>query len=311
VRLLPVLAALAVAISSLVPAGDASPGATPRLQTLLARHLPVLVLHPAEPFVPVPVAGFLTDADLQRRTATGWEKVDRPLPAGAPELRLDQRLCRAIEGVTATACYASAEAAHQARPVAYGAAFRAKNRIALQYWLWYPYNAYSPTVPAGDLWQVHEGDWESVSVILDARGKPLVAGYSQHSEGQRREWDKVPRVGARPRVFVALGSHANYFAPGNHRFDPRIVEPVLISIIEQKGLEPVDRTGAGRVVRPKLVRITARAPSWMAFAGTWGEDAFIRVPPSEPALYGTGPRGPAFHEQWRKPVADVLGWPLG
>ena len=259
---------------------------------------------------PAAADGFLADADLQRQTPSGWETVEGPLPAGGSGLRLDQRLCSAVDGVAATSCYVAAEAAHgPERPVVYGAAFRAGRRIALQYWLWYPWNAYSPTSPPGELWQVHEGDWESVSVILDARGRPLLAGYSQHSEGQRREWARVQRQGHRPRVFVALGSHANYFAPGTHRFDPRVVEPVLISVIRQQGLAPVDRTGSGRVLRPRLVRVSATTPSWMAFAGAWGEGAYIRVPPSDPVRYGNGPPGPAFHEQWRRPIVDVLGWP--
>jgi len=311
VRSLAFLAALG-ALAGALSTGAASTAAPPSLATLLARHVPILVLHPAERVPPAPVDGFLADADLQRQGASGWEKIDAPLPAGGSGLRLDQRLCRAVEGVAATSCYVVAEAAHgAARPVAYGVAFRAGRRIALQYWLWYPFNAYSPTAPPGELWQVHEGDWESVSVILDERGTPLLAGYSQHSEGQRREWARVPKRGGRPRAFVALGSHANYFARGVHRFDPRVVEPVLISVIRQKGFEPADRTGAGRVVKPRLVRVSATSPSWMAFAGAWGEDAYIRVPPSDPARYGSGPSGPAFHEQWRRPVADVLGWPRG
>jgi hypothetical protein len=300
-----------VALLGLVRAAGGAPEAAPPLGVLLARHLPILVLHPAERFRPVPVDGFLADSDLMRRSGAGWEKVDSPLPVGGADHRLDQRSCRAIEGVAATPCYVAAEAVHSAGPVAYGAAFRVGSRIALQYWLWYPFNVYSPTVPPGQLWQVHEGDWESVSVVLDARGKPLLAGYSQHAEGERRAWAKVPRTGSRPRAFVALGSHANYFAPGKHRFDPRVVEPILISLIRQNGLEPVDRTGSGRVVRPRLVRVTATTPSWMTFAGAWGEDAYLRVPPSEPVRYGNGPVGPAFHEQWRKPVADVLEWPRG
>jgi hypothetical protein len=310
VRRIALLAALVAALAGSPSAGGTQEAAPP-VGVLLARHSPILVLHPAERFRPVPVDGFLADSDLMRPVAGGWEQVEGPLPAGGEGHRLDQRSCRAVDGVAATSCYVSAEAAHGAGPVAYGAAFRTAARIVLQYWLWYPYNVYSPTVPPGELWQVHEGDWESVSVILDPRGTPLLAGYSQHSEGRRREWAKVPRQGSRPRVFVALGSHANYFAAGRHRFDPRIVEPVLISVVEQKGLQPVDRTGSGAVVRPRLVRVAARAPSWMAFAGTWGEDAYIRVPPSEPARYGAAPRGPAFHEQWRKPLADVLGWPRG
>ena len=303
------LAALLVAVAG-VPASSAGESA-PSLGALLARHAPILVLHPAERLRPVPVDGFLADSDLMAPTGTGWAKVEAPLPVGGAQYRLDQRACRAIEGPTAISCYASTQAAHGAGPVAYGVAFRADGRIALQYWLWYPYNVYSPTVPPGELWQVHEGDWESVSVILDARGKPLLAGYSQHSEGRRREWAKVSKVGSRPRVFVALGSHANYFSPGAHRFDPRIVEPVLISVIRQKGYRPVDYTASGRVVRPRLVRVSATTPSWMTFAGAWGEDAYLRSPPSEPVRYGNGPPGPAFHEQWRAPVADVLGWPRG
>jgi hypothetical protein len=294
-----------------VPAATGASEQAPALGSLLVRHVPVLVLHPAERVRPVPVDGYLADSDLQRRAGTGWENVGGPLPPGGADLRLDQRSCRAIEGVAATSCYVAAQAAHGAGPVVYGAAFRERGRIALQYWIWYPWNVYSPSVPPGELWQVHEGDWESVSVILDAGGRPLLAGYSQHGEGRRREWSRVQKQGPRPRVFVALGSHANYFTPGVYRFDPRIVEPVLISVIEQKGLRPVDRTGNGRVIRPHLARVTATSPSWMAFAGAWGEDAYIRVPPSEPAPYGTGPVGPAFHEQWRRPIADVLGWPRG
>jgi hypothetical protein len=315
VRLLVFVAKLQVvtwlAVAAVAAGAAPSPTSAPPLGTLLARHAPILVLHPAERFRPVPVEGFLADSDLYRQTAAGWEKVDGPLPVGGAGLRLDQRLCRTIDGLAASSCYAAAEAAHGASPVVYGAALRAGRQIALQYWLWYPFNPYSPTIAPGEVWQVHEGDWESVTVILDATGKPLLAGYSQHSDGQRREWAKVPKEGARPRVFVALGSHANYFAAGKHRFDPRIVEPILIAVIEQKGLEPADTTGRGAVVRPRLVRITATSPAWMAFAGAWGEDAYLRAPPSAPARYGNGPPGPRFREQWRRPVADVLSWPKG
>jgi hypothetical protein len=308
VRLL--LAGLVAALAT-TPAAGGAPAQAPALRTLLARHVPIVIVHPAERFAPVAVDGFLADADVQRRAGAGWETVTSGLPVGGPDHRLDQRLCRALDGVAATSCYADAQAVHAAPPVVYGAAFRAGRRIVLQYWLWYPFNVYSPTVPPGELWQVHEGDWECVSVILDGRGRPLLAGYSQHGEGQTREWARVPKRGTRPRVFVAVGSHANYFSPGAHRFDPRVVEPVLISVIRQKGLPPVDRTAPGRVLRPRLVRVTSTTPSWMAFAGAWGEDAYLRVPPSEPVRYGNGPPGPAFHEQWRRPAADVLGWPRG
>lgn len=306
----PVLGSI-LAATALVPWSAAAPMANPPLETLLAQHVPILVLHPAERLRPVAVEGFLADSDLFRKTSTGWEKVQAPLPAGGADLRLDQRLCRAIEGVAATSCYAAAQAAHGSAPVVYGAAFRRKNWIDLQYWLWYPYDDYSPTVPAGDLWQVHEGDWEAVSLILDLRGRPLVAGYSQHSAGKRRDWSKVSKRGVRPLVYVGLGSHANFFGPGEHPLDPRLVEPALISIIKAYGAAPVDHAGNGRVLRPKLVRVTTTAPGWMAFAGAWGEDGYVHVPDRDPIAAGAGPRGPAFHQQWRSPVKEVLSWPRG
>jgi len=308
------LAGMVVLSLAVVPAGGASSRiATPSLATLLARHVPILVLHPQELFQPAPVDGFLADSDLERRTPSGWEKVSGPLPKGGADLRLNQRYCSAREGIAAASCYANAQAKHEfdSAPVVYGAAFRRGTRIALQYWLWYPYDDYSPTVPVGDLWQVHEGDWEAVSVILDLRGTPLIVGCSQHGAGRRRDWAKAPKRGLRPLVYVALGSHANYFTPGTQRFDPRVVDPLFISIIKQNGGQPVDHTGRGRIVRPRLARVTATSPSWMAFAGTWGEDEYIHVPGGQPVVVpgGAGPRGPAFHEQWRRPIGDVLSWP--
>jgi hypothetical protein len=312
VRWLALLAALQLVAWLFVPAaGGAADAPPPGLNALLARHVPILVLHPAEQFRPVSVAGFLADSDLLRSTGAGWEKVPGPPPAGGAGLRLDQRSCLARDGAAATPCYVSAQAAHAGGPVVYGAAFRAASRIDLQYWIWYPYNVYSPTVPPGDLWQVHEGDWEAVSVILDLRGVPLVVGLSQHSEGARRAWSKVKRRGLRPIVYVGLGSHANFFEPGAHPLDPRLVDPALISVIDAYGARPVDHAGNGRVVRPRLVRVTATKPSWMAFAGNWGEDGYVHFPGNEPILVGAGPLGPAFHEQWRRPVTEVLSWPRG
>ena len=295
----------------LVPAASGAPSRTPALQTLLVRHVPILVLHPSERFEPVRVDGFIADSDLQRRTATGWETIAGPLPAGGSDLRLDQRSCRAIDGLAASACYATSEAAHGSGPVVYGNAFRTKTRIDLQYWIWYPYDDYSPTVPAGELWQVHEGDWEAVSVILDLSGRPLLAGYSQHNAGKRREWARVPKQGQRPVVYVALGSHANFFAPGAHRLDPRTVDPAVIPVMEAYGFPPVDNAGRGTVVRPRLVRVTRSKPSWMAFAGRWGETGYIKLPDKEPLASGTGPPGPAFQDHWQQPVREVLSWPRG
>jgi hypothetical protein len=217
-------------------AAGAPAKAPPSPAALLARYVPVLVLHPDEQFQPVPVDGFLADSDVTRKTATGWERVPGPLPVGGAHLRLDQRYCHSIDGLAVTPCYASAEAAHAATPVVYGAAFRTRDRIDLQYWLWSPYDDFSPAYPASDFWQVHEGDWEAVSVILDRVGKPLTVAYSQHREGTRRAWAKAPKRGARPLVYVTLGSHANFFGPGEQPLAPPATEQAVINVMKAYGV---------------------------------------------------------------------------
>jgi hypothetical protein len=303
-----VVAAL-VASFALIPAAGSASAPTPPLSTLLARHVPILVLHPAERFSPVRVDGFLADSDLQRRTATGWETIPGPLPTGGPGLRLDQRLCRAIEGPAASACYQAAQAAHAETPVVYGTAFRRKIRIDLQYWIWYPYNDYSPTVPAGDVWQVHEGDWESVSIILDPQGRPLLVALSRHCAGAQRDWRRSPKRGLRPLVYVGLGSHANYYGPGTFPHDPACWPRELRDVV--RALKLVDHTGGGRTVRPTLVPVTTGRPAWMRFAGAWGEAGYVHFPNNDAVAYQAGPEGPAFHDQWRHPVTVELNWPRG
>jgi Vacuolar protein sorting-associated protein 62 len=304
-----VVACAALAVVAVVSTSRAASQPAPTLTTLLARHVPIIVLHPAERFRPVPVDGFFADSDLQRRAPGGWEVIGGPPPADGAGLRLDQRLCRALDGVAAAPCYASAEEAHGAGPVVYGAAFRLSRRVVLQYWLWYPFNDYSSTLPPGDVWQVHEGDWESVSLILDQRGRPLVVALSAHCKGSQRGWIRAPKRGARPLVYAALGSHANYFGPGVRRHDaacwPRETRDIV------RALNLVDRTGSGSAVSPRLVRVTATSPSWMRFAGAWGETGYLHFPNNDPVAFGAGPRGPAFHAQWRRPLAVPLGWPRG
>ncbi len=53
-------------------------------------------------------------------------------------------------------------------------------------------------------------------MVLTKAEQPLFAGYSQHSCGKRRVWARVPKIQkTHPLVYVALGTHANYFATGH------------------------------------------------------------------------------------------------
>ncbi|MFN0155852.1 MAG: hypothetical protein ACKVUT_15885, partial [Gaiella sp.] len=211
---------------------------------LLARYAPTLILHPEELFAPVPVEGFLADSDLLTRATDGtWAPAGVPPAQAGADARLDQRLCQAVAGPPAEPCYAAAEATHVSSPTAYGAVFRRGKRVALQYWLWYPVNVYSPTVPAGPFWVVHEGDWEAVTVVLDDRERPLLVGLSSHCGGLRRAWRDAPRRGTHPLAYVAKGSHANYFASGEQRISAlgealvrRCFTPELVAIYKAYGV---------------------------------------------------------------------------
>jgi hypothetical protein len=278
--------------SALILGGGSAEAAAPTPAQLLARHAPILVLHPSERFAPAPVETFLADSDLV---------------AG----RYDNRHCATRDGLAALDCYDAADAAHGAAPVVYGAWFRAPDgRVALQYWLFYAYNLWSPTVPQSpDFWQAHEGDWEAVTVLLDARGRPRTVGLSRHCGGGRREWGRVERRGARPVVYVALGSHANDFRPGRRVLDPRCWPSEAIAIFRAYNRPLYDYAARGAVVAPPVVRVTSRSPSWMTFPGRFGETQYVHFPNNDPIASGAGPRGPAFHDLWRKPFRTPATWP--
>jgi len=270
-----------------------SPAPPPTDAQLLARYEPVFVLHPDERFQPEAVDGYLADSDL----VSG---------------HYDQRLCRSADGPAALDCYANADAAHAEAPSIYGAVLRRGNRIALEYWLFYAFDLYSPADPPSEIWQDHEADWEAVTVLLDATGKPLLVGTSRHCGGARRDWARVSKRGGRPLVYVALGSHANYFAPGPAPLARRCWPPVALAVLEAYGAVLADHVGIGKTIsRAAVLPITATTPAWMSFAGAWGETQYVHFPNNDPFAYGLGPRGPAFHELWRRPVATVLGWPRG
>ncbi len=78
---------------------------------------------------------------------------------------------------------------------------RKDDLTAIEYWLVYPYNDWRST---------HEGDWEVVMVFLrDAA--PVACAYSAHHGGFRLPWELMETDGTHPVVYVANGSHANYF----------------------------------------------------------------------------------------------------
>lgn len=138
-----------------------------------------------------------------------------------------------------------------------------------QYWLWYLYNpkTYGPGV--GN----HEGDWEFVQVghaVDDPTQRPMQVTGSQHQSGVRRDaWacEKRLPVAAptRPTIYVALGSHANYFAPGT----------------QGGGVDHCD--GRGKVLSEVEWRDFG---SWADWPGRWGNSTGKGKSPESPGCQG-------------------------
>ena len=71
-----------------------------------------------------------------------------------------------------------------------------------------------------------------------------------------------------------------------------------------------DHAAAGTSVAPRVLPVTAASPGWMRFPGTFGERRYLHLPQATFAS-GAGPRGPAFHELWKRPFAEPRRWRPG
>lgn len=154
--------------------------------------------------------------------------------------------------------------------------------VIIQYWFFYVFN------PA--TYNNHEGDWEMVQVVLDPSLEPVEAMYSQHESGMRADWSMVDRSDDNIKVYVALGSHANYYRPYQGK----------------TGLAQDTCGDDGKKLTSddyELVDIGSPAPAvaWTKFGGHWGDYGSITA-----EFRGQrGPLGPAYRqsaEMWSSPI---------
>ena len=153
-------------------------------------------------------------------------------------------------------------------------------RIWLQYWFFHYYNN-KALFGIG----LHEGDWEMIQIRLDPQNKPNVVTYAQHRDAARCAWTDVEREptpdGPVPVVYSARGSHASYFRPGIYREAPVV---------------PDYNDAKGPRVRPDVVVISDRSPSWARWPGRWGST------PKRNFFESDSPRGPRERDQWNDPA---------
>ena len=174
----------------------------------------------------------------------------------------------------------------------------------LQYWIFYYFN---------DWRNFHEGDWELVQLnfpgftakeLLESGTEPLFAAYSQHQSGQQMPWTEMMNrgliEGSNPIVYVARGSHANYFVPGNF-WSGLDFDDTGLSSWEVLRPEQLDV-----VLLPKVEGET-EGTEWLSFRGYWGEYLGFSISVQGLKFWQRGPFGPPWgdgeqrNKKWEHP----------
>lgn len=289
--------------------GSGKPAVAVDRVQLLSMYEPVLLFHPSEDWAPQAVDDYLGIARVERQVTPGvWSPVPPPIPtstvgcAVSPCLRLNLP-CALRSGYS---CYRQQRTTPDEwkAPVVYGTVVAVpasaplppgqtkRPALLLHYWLFYGFDDWHSL--HNRLWQTHEGDWESITLGLDSDQQPLFAAYSEHCSGTVSPWSNVTRRGGtHPVVYVALGSHANWFtsSAARTRFSEclksglgalaraRISELIRLAqdnIVDRMGAaHPSGPAGLSGVTPLSLITLDPTATSWARFPGRWGEGQIV------------------------------------
>jgi hypothetical protein len=203
-RLTAVLAVALWLATAVAPAYALTPD---RQLDLLKTYQPVTWFSAAELFTPTNVGAFEDNVRLRWQNAAGSytsaapgsmhptpEEIanarDSQCAAGLrdPCWILDESNCAASGGVAPAtlACYQNAWQAAGPRRVVYGRVFRSHAGWALQYWYFYYDHEFEPqlaTPGTATLSIQHEGDWQSITVVLAPDKTPRWVGVGGHCLG--------------------------------------------------------------------------------------------------------------------------------
>jgi hypothetical protein len=257
-------------------------------QELASQFSPVLHFTGGEKFYPTSVDYIIGSSTLKLRASDGSSTPIDSNPTASnlgsftgSDLFLDNKLVTLDE---IAADYASKE--DSIGYYAYVHIVTSGSTKAIQYWLFYAFN----NGPLND----HQGDIEVVQLFLDSSGTPLQALYSQHGAGENAGWGDVEKQDTHPVVYVAQGSHANYFRPYQGKMG---IENDIVGS-DGKTIMPTDLS---LVILGEQGNHTPEQ-SWLDFAGRWG----FWGTDEDVALGRAGPLGPVFNQdgiRWATPQA--------
>jgi hypothetical protein len=266
---------------------------------LASLYLPHLQFRGSEKFFPVEIDYALSNSALKQWIGTTATTVEsNPTIADISDKTTDYFLDNQLGGLAEIAADYERNKASLGYTV-YGQVKPEGQYTVVQYWFFYAYN----DAPINE----HEGDWEMVMILLDNTENPVSAVYSQHLQGQRAAWGDVEKaLETHPNVYVARGSHANYF---------RAYQGKL-------GLESDDVGADGVALNPSDLNLVMlgeigsglhpTSQDWLGFGGRWGDWAEL----ADAAAGFAGPYGPGqgdnsdkwyLPESWSQSVSAVDG----
>lgn len=304
---------LAVVLGTPVAASAGTPGAagTDAAEAELAeRYAPLMVLveqpeacGPGEPYLPSDVEPMMDESSIALRGP--WTDRDlvtvgpsaEELGEGLEGYALDMPGDPLKPGCTYEKWVASVWGKSPAPTVYAHVATQSdvEDRLALQYFFFYPFNDYN---------NKHEADWERIQVefpVGDAAAAlevdPDVVLYSQHYGAERAGWDDDKLQvddETHPVVYVSAGSHASQFSEG-----------LYLGRSSTEGFGCDTTLGPHEEVRPEVRTIpsdpeaAAAAYPWITYRGHWGEVG--------PQRFYEGPTGPNMKSAWKKPFTWSAG----
>ncbi|MCJ1273458.1 Vacuolar protein sorting-associated protein 62 [Puttea exsequens] len=158
----------------------------------------------------------------------------------------------------------------------------------------------------------HVGDWEH-SLIRFQHGVPKLVFYSEHNFGEAYAYSAVEKIGKRPVVYSAEGTHAMYATPGTH---PYVLPLGILHDETDRGplwdpaLNAHTYTYDHHTDKLRASNRTASSPTnWFYFAGHWGDKLYPLNDSRQYGLVGeyhyvNGPLGPRFKHLGRRKVCQ-------
>ncbi len=158
----------------------------------------------------------------------------------------------------------------------------------------------------------HVGDWEH-TVVRFQHGQPKAVFFSEHNFGSAYSYDAVEKIGKRPVIYSAYGTHAMYATPGTH---PYILPWGILHDLTDRGplwdpsLNAHTYTYDHKTENLRSSNITSSAPTeWFHFAGHWGDKFYPLGDKRQYRFAGqyhyvNGPIGPKFKHLGRKKICQ-------